>query len=174
MYELISNLKPYFFSLREVGENVSLDIRIPTTWKLEHVQEVVKQYKSMNFKVQDKNDKFQLVSLISVANEEGYETARLCAVEIIGHNLEMEQKDRLFKQKVDELKALFKNQSLDKLKELNFLEEDEQRDTKGIDLVGEGDGEGSESDRSEQAEDDRGNQESGQEQTVPTSKKTKK
>lgn len=163
MYELISNLKPYFFSLREVGENVSLDIRIPTTWKLEHVQEVVKQYKSMNFKVQDKNDKFQLVSLISVANEEGYETARLCAVEIIGHNLEMEQKDRLFKQKVDELKALFKNQSLDKLKELNFLEEDEQRDTKENNLVAEGNGEGPESDRSKQVENDRGDQEVGQE-----------
>ena len=94
MYELISNLRPYFFSLREVGENVSLDIRIPTTWKIEHVQEVVNQYKSMNFKVQDKNDKFQLVSLISVANQEGYDTARLCAVEIIGHNIEIVQKER--------------------------------------------------------------------------------
>lgn len=116
----------------------------------------------MNFKVQDKNDKFQLVSLISVANQEGYNTARLCAVEIINHNIEIEQKERLFKQKVDELKSLFKNQSLDKLKELNFLEEDEQRNTKGDNLVGEGNGEGPESDSSEQDEDDRGDQADGQ------------
>ena len=64
MYELISNLRPYFFSLREIDKNVSLDIKIPSTWRLEHVQQVLNQYKSMTYKVQDKNDKFQLLSLI--------------------------------------------------------------------------------------------------------------
>ena len=142
MYELISNLRPYFFSLREIERNVSLDLKIPTTWRLEHVQQVVGQYKSMSLKVQDKNDKFQLVSLVSFATQEGYDTARSCASEIIKYNIELEEKDKLFKEKVRELEMLFKNESLDKLKDINFLEEHGQEDSTGIGLVIEGDGEG--------------------------------
>lgn len=146
MYELISDLRPYFFSLREIERNVSLDLKIPTTWRLEHVQQVVGQYKSMSLKVQDKNDKFQLVSLVSFATQEGYDTARSCATEIIKHNIELEQKEKLFKEKVKELEMLFRNESLDKLKDINFLEEHEQEDSTGIGLAIEGDGEGSEGD----------------------------
>ncbi|MEY4572083.1 MAG: hypothetical protein RLZ10_1309 [Bacteroidota bacterium] len=146
MYELISNLRPYFFSLREIERNVSLDLKIPTTWRLEHVQQVVSQYKSMSLKVQDKNDKYQLVSLVSFATQEGYDTARSCAVEIIKYNIELEEKDRLFKEKVRELETLFRNESLDKLKDINFLENNEQEDSTGIGLAVEGDGEGQDGD----------------------------
>jgi hypothetical protein len=142
VYELISNLRPYFFSLREIERNVSLDLKIPTTWRLEHVQQVVSQYKSMSLKVQDKNDKYQLVSLVSFATQEGYDTARSCAVEIIKYNIELEEKDRLFKEKVRELETLFRNESLDKLKDINFLENNEQEDSTGIGLAVEGNGEG--------------------------------
>ena len=83
------------------------------------MQQVVSQYKSMSLKVQDKNDKYQLVSLVSFATQEGYDTARSCAVEIIKYNIELEEKDRLFKEKVRELETLFRNESLDKLKEIN-------------------------------------------------------
>jgi hypothetical protein len=146
VYELISNLRPYFFSLREIERNVSLDLKIPTTWRLEHVQQVVSQYKSMSLKVQDKNDKYQLVSLVSFATQEGYDTARSCAVEIIKYNIELEEKDRLFKEKVRELETLFRNESLDKLKDINFLENNEQEDSTGIGLAVEGDGEGQDGD----------------------------
>lgn len=146
MYELISNLRPYFHSLREIDRNVSLDIKIPTTWRLEHVQQVVGQYKSMSLKVQDKNDKYQLVSLVSLATQEGYDTARSCASEIIKHNIELEQKEKLFKEKVRELEMLFRSESLDKLKDINFLEEHGQENSTGIGLVIEGDGEGSKGD----------------------------
>ena len=120
MYELISNLRPYFFSLREIERNVSLDLKIPTTWRLEHVQQVVGQYKSMSLKVQDKNDKFQLVSLVSFATQEGYDTARSCASEIIKYNIELEEKDKLFQNKVDELKSIFEKQNLENLQNLKF------------------------------------------------------
>jgi hypothetical protein len=146
VYELISNLRPYFFSLREIERNVSLDLKIPTTWRLEHVQQVVSQYKSMSLKVQDKNDKYQLVSLVSFATQEGYDTSRSCAVEIIKYNIELEEKDRLFKEKVRELETLFRNESLDKLKDINFLENNEQEDSTGIGLAVEGNGEGQDGD----------------------------
>ena len=108
MYQLISNLRPYFFSLREISENVSLDLRIPTNWRIEHVQQIVSQYKSLQLKVQDKNDKSQLISIISVATQDGYDTARICAEEIIKYNIELEEKDRLFREKVKELETLFR------------------------------------------------------------------
>lgn len=154
MYELISSLRPYFFSLREIERNVSLDLRLPTKWKLEHIQYVVGQYKSVAIKVQDKNDKFQLVSLIAVANEDGYDTARTCALEVIKYNIELEEKERLFKEKVRELEVLFKKESLDKLKDISFIEENGQEDTTGIGLAEEGNDEGSEGSDESQEEDD--------------------
>jgi len=145
MYELIASLRPYFFSLREVEKNVSLDLRIPSKWRLENIQHIVSQYKSVAIKVQDKNDKVQLVSLIAVANEDGYDTGRTCALEIIKYNIELEQKEILFKEKVKELEKLFKNESLDKLKDLTFTEEqDGQTNSAGIKLVEQGIGERSE------------------------------
>jgi tRNA(Phe) wybutosine-synthesizing methylase Tyw3 len=155
VYEVISSLRPYFFSLREIDKNVSLDVKIPNKWRIENVQYVVSQYKSVAIKVQDKNDKFQLVSLIAVANEDGYETARICAMEIIKYNVELEEKERLFKEKVKELELLFKKESLDKLKDINFLEEDGQENTTGIRLVEQGNGEGQSGSEEPQDEDDK-------------------
>jgi len=157
VYELISNLRPYFFSLREIEKNVSLDIRIPTTWKIEHVQEVVGQYKSMTFKVQDKNDKYQLVSLISAATQVGYDTAHSCALEIIKHNIELEEKELLFKEKqkqlqdeyqnkIKELQDQFKNEPLDKLKSINITKDNGQEASTDDGLAEQGDGEGPEGD----------------------------
>jgi hypothetical protein len=157
VYELISDLRPYFFSLREIEKNVSLDLKIPTNWRLEHIQEVVSQYKSMGYKVQDKNDKFQLVSLIATATQEGYNTARSCAIEIIKHNIELEEKEKLFKEKqrqlqeeyqnkIRDLQDQFKNEPLDKLKGINIQKEDGEKDTTGIELAEQGDGEGSDGD----------------------------
>ncbi len=146
MYELISNLRPYFFSLREISDNVSLDLRIPTTWRLENIQNIISQYKSLQLKVQDKNDKSQLVSIISLATQDGYDTARICAEEIIKYNIELEEKDRLFKEKVRELETLFKKESLHKLKEINFIAENGQEDSTGDELALERDGEGQEGD----------------------------
>jgi hypothetical protein len=144
VYELISSLRPYFFSLREIEKNVSLDIKIPGRWNIENVQYIASQYKSVGLRVQDKNDKNQLISIISVATEDGYKTVRTCAVEIIKYNSELEEKDKLFREKVKELEALFKKESLDKLKDITFIEEDGQENTEGIILVGKGDEEGSE------------------------------
>lgn len=154
MYELISSLRPYFFSLREIERNVSLDIKIPGRWKIENVQHIAAQYKSVALKVQDKNDKNQLISIISVASEDGYQTVRTCAMEIIKYNNELEEKDRLFREKVRELEALFKKESLDKLKDITFIEEDGQENTEGISLVEKGDGEGPEGSDEPQEEDD--------------------
>lgn len=139
MFDNIRHLRPYFFSLREIDNNVSLDIKLPATWKIESI---IAQYKSMKYKIQDKNEKFILVSLISNATSEGYDVAFTCAKEIITVNKEMEEKQRLLQQKIKELEVLFQHQSLDKLKEISFIEDARQENTTGIKLVESGSGEG--------------------------------
>lgn len=139
MFENIATLRPFFHSLREVQDNVSLDIKLPLTWRYE---DVIKPYSAITFKVQDKNEKYNLVSLISKATETGYSVVFTCANEIISINKEEEEKQKLFHQKVKELQELFKKESLDKLKDINLLNTHGQEDTTSLGDSGEGDREG--------------------------------
>ena len=75
MFESIKSLRPYFHSLREVSNNVSLDVKLPLTWRYE---DVAKPYRSVQLKTQDKNDKFNLISLVSQATKEGYDCFSMC------------------------------------------------------------------------------------------------
>ena len=143
MFEVIKSLRPYFFSLREIENNISLDIRIPLSWKYE---DIVKPYRSIKVKVQDKNEKNTLVSLISTSTQEGYDIVFTCASEIVTTNKEDEEKEKLFQQKVKELQELFKKESLDKLKGINLIDDYGQEITTGEGMVGQRDGEGQEGD----------------------------
>ena len=138
MFDNIKVLRPYFFSLREIDNNVSLDVRLPSNWKFETI---VAPYKSIKTKVQDKNEKHTLVSLISNATTDGYEIVFTCAKEIVKTNKEIEEKQKLFQTKIKELEVLFQQESLDKLKQLSFIENG-QEITTGIKLVGQGNEEG--------------------------------
>ena len=151
MFESIKSLRPYFHSLREIESNVSLDIKLPLNWVYE---DIAKPYRSIKFKIQDKNEKFTLVSIISHATQDGYDVVFACASEILKVNKEQEEKQKLFQQKVKELQELFKKESLDKLKDINLLNPNGQENETSIGLAEEGDGEGSEGDREPQDSDD--------------------
>jgi len=157
VFQNIKSLRPYFFSLREIEGNVSLDVRIPLSWKFDTI---ITPYRSIKTKVQDKSEKFTLISLISNATQDGYDVVFACASEIVNVNKEDEEKRKLFQSKVKELENLFQNQSLNKLKELNFLEAYEQEDETSIGLVREGDGEGPIGDSEPQDESNSGDKES--------------
>ena len=151
MFEQIKSLRPHFHSLREIQNNVSLDIKVPLSWKYE---DIVKPYRTVTVKVQDKNDKFNLVSFISQATQEGYDVVFACANEIFRVNKEEEEKQKLFQQKVKELQELFKNESLEKLKEINLTDNYGQEITTGIGVVEQGNEERSEGSGESQDEDD--------------------
>jgi hypothetical protein len=139
VFENIKSLRPYFHSLREIENNVSLDIKLPLTWKYE---EIVKPYRSVKIKIQDKNEKFTLMSLISNATQDGYDVVFACALEVININKEDEQKRILFQAKVKELEALFMKESLETLKDINLLETYGQENITSEGVVGQGDSEG--------------------------------
>lgn len=154
MFENIRFLRPYFFSLREIDNNVSLDIKLPVTWRFE---QILTPYKSIKVKVQDKNDNFTLLSIIANATADGYDMVFRCAKDVIETNKELEEKQKLLQSKIKELELLFQHESLDKLKEISFIDnvtEIQQEPTTGIRLVEEGSGEGPEGDSEPQEEDD--------------------
>ncbi len=159
MFESIKSLRPHFHSLREIEGNVSLDIKLPLTWKYE---EIVKPYRSIKFKVQDKNEKFTLMSLISMGTQDGYDVVFACASEIINHNKEEEEKQKLFNQKVKELQELFKKESLDKLKDINLMTHYGQEIATSLGMVIEGEDEGPVGDTESQESDDTGLEETRQ------------
>ena len=151
MFESIKSIRPHFHSLREIEGNVSLDIKLPLNWRYE---EIVKPYRSVKIKVQDKNEKFTLLSLVSTATIEGYNVIFACSQEIINVNKEEEEKEKLFQQKVKELQEFFKKESLNTLKDISFIKEDEPETETSIGLVNEGDDQGSTGDSEPQDEDD--------------------
>jgi len=151
VFESIKSLRPYFHSLREVKENVSLDIKLPLTWIY---NDIIKPYSSITFKVQDKNESYNLVSLITQSTQNGYDVVFACANEIVTKNKEEEEKQRLFQEKVKELQHLFKNESLDKLKEINLLDNYGQEDTTSTRVASEPNGEGQEGPGDGEEEDD--------------------
>ena len=151
MYENIKKIRPFFFSLREIENNVSLDIKIPSDWNF---VSIVTPYSLIKTKLQDKNDKFNLLSLISVANDDGYNVVFSCANEIIRVNKEEEEKIKLFQEKVKELEHLFKNETLEKLKEIKLIQEHGEETTTRIGMVGKRDEEGQDGTGHEQIEND--------------------
>lgn len=138
MFENIKTIRPHFHSLREIKNFVSLDIKLPLNWSYETI---VSPYTSISIKLQQKDEKQNLISLISDATQSGYDVVFACANEIIKINKEEEEKQRLFQEKVKELQELFKKESLDKLKDINLLNNYGQEDTTGIGLVEKRDGE---------------------------------
>ena len=151
MFESIKSLRPHFHSLREIESNVSLDIKLPLNWRYD---DIAKPYRSVKIKVQDKNEKFTLVSLISNGTQDGYDVVFACALEILQVNKDEEEKQKLFQQKVKELQELFKKESLDKLKDINLLNDYGQEITTGDGVVEQGDGEGQDGDSESQDEND--------------------
>lgn len=151
MFESIKSLRPHFHSLREIENNVSLDIKLPLTWRYE---DIVKPYRAIKVKIQDKNEKFTLLSLISNGTQDGYDVVFACALEILQTNRDEEEKQKLFQQKVKELQELFKKESLDKLKDINLLNDYGQEITAGNGVVEQGDGEGQDGDGDSEESDD--------------------
>ncbi len=151
MFESIKSIRPHFHSLREIEGNVSLDIKLPLTWRYE---DIIKPYRSLKMKVQDKNEKFTLLSLIANGTQEGYDVVFACALEILTFNKEEEEKQNLFQQKVRELQELFKKESLETLKDINLLSNYGQEVTTGDGVVEQGDGEGQDGDIEPQESDD--------------------
>lgn len=133
LYEQLNEIFPYLISIRKLETYVSIDVELPTTWKLP------KKYVDEKMVVEQKSAKteFRCFSFATSFDEETLDKLFNNLKNIIKYNKEREEKERLFEEKVKELKSFFDKSNLTDLKSLEFqvnnvlnleLEEDEQED----------------------------------------------
>ena len=116
LYKEFSALLPYLQSVRKLESYLSFDLSFPTTWKLP--KKYVDEDKVME--QTSKADGHRFFSFVSEINEESVEKMSENLKNIIKYNHDREEKDRLFQNKVEELKSIFERQDLTSLKNLNF------------------------------------------------------
>lgn len=116
LYQEFSALLPYLQSVRKLKNYLSFDVSFPNTWKIP--KKFVEEDKIMEQQSQIANER--LFSYVTEINEDAVQMAQSNITNIIKHNLEREEKERLFETKVDELKKIFEKQNLEKLKGLYF------------------------------------------------------
>ena len=143
LYIEFSALLPYLQSIRKLETYLSFDVSFPTTWKLP--KKFVDEDKVMEQTSKIANQRF--FSFVTEINEESVEKMSQNLKNIVKYNHDREEKDRLFQNKVDELKNIFEKQDLNNLKSLSFdfkpnkiqLEDvEEEVSTAGTDVIGKG------------------------------------
>jgi hypothetical protein len=133
-YNEIEKIFPYLKSIRKLKSYLSFDIELPNNWKIPKKftieGKVVEQEKS--------NPGTKLISFVSEFNEDEITITTNNIRSIIDYNKELEEKEVLFVNKVEELKRIFEKQNLNKLQQLTFdikeynltqnIDDEEQRD----------------------------------------------
>ena len=112
--EFINKTGKYLKSVRILKNYVSLDMVFPSTWVIKKVPNNIEL-------VQTETQDAGMVSSFVCENKENL----LDLVEetfdfIVKTNIEREEKERLFKTKVQELKSIFETKNLESLKGLKF------------------------------------------------------
>ena len=113
--ELLSHLFPYMSGIRKVKQYVSIDLVFPTGWTFP--TEIVEKTNV----VQNENYKGSGTFLSFVAEpDEKLEQTIENIFELIGYNLERQEKEILLKNKIQELKQIFESSKLNDLQNLKF------------------------------------------------------
>ena len=116
LYKEFSSLLPYLQSVRKLEEYLSFDVSFPNSWKLPKKYVDEEKVMEQSSKIAD----HRFFSFVSEISEENMELIGSNLRNIIQYNLELEEKERLFQNKVSELKSIFEKQNLTNLKDLSF------------------------------------------------------
>jgi len=145
-YSFLEKIHPYLRTVRKLKTHVSYDLIFPDRW-------VLPKNNSKDIEIVKNGNESGNVSLSFVCpiQESAVTQIELLIDNIIKTNKEREDKDKLFRIKVQELKHIFEQQNLEDLKGLKFdvdeidsilnsngEEHNEPGPTGGVTLVGEG------------------------------------
>lgn len=116
MYNEFKDIFQYLVSVRKLKTYISIDIEFPQSWKIP--KRFVQEDKIIeNQKVHDENRFFSFVSEFNeIILNQTVENIK----KIISYNKEIEMKEKLLKQKIDELKKIFETKNLENLQSLKF------------------------------------------------------
>jgi hypothetical protein len=115
LYKEIEHIVDYCSSIRKLKTYLSFDMIFPATWNI--LKSQVDETKTVFNKSDDKGKN---ISFVSEINEESISDTISKIETVINYNKEKEEKERLFKEKVNELKNLFEKGGLEDLKNLKF------------------------------------------------------
>ena len=116
MYNEFKDIFQFLISVRKLNTYISIDVEFPLTWKIP--KRFVQEDKIIeNQKV---NDNARFFSFVSEFNEIILNQTVENIKNIISYNREIEMKERLLKQKIDELKRIFESENLEHLQTLKF------------------------------------------------------
>lgn len=114
----LDTLKPYFKGIK-VAENYRIvEVNLKSTWVIPEDDEIEVQQK------QAEKNQGMVYNMFYSDKKSFDEILDYVENEVINHNLEIEQKEALLRAKVEELKRVFENKSLDELNGLKFTTED--------------------------------------------------
>jgi len=115
LYKEIEHIVDYCSSIRKLKTYLSFDMIFPATWNV--LKSQVDETKTVFNKSDDKGKN---ISFVSEINEEAISETISNIETVINYNKEKEEKERPFKEKVNELKNLFEKGGLEDLKNLKF------------------------------------------------------
>lgn len=115
-YNFIKKDKNYLKSVRFIKDHVSFDMCFPKDWEV--TGEYVKNVDMIENESNDTSKK--IISFVTEINEEKVNVVEDSISKIIKYNIEKEEKEKLFRHKVQELKEIFSKQKLNELKTLKF------------------------------------------------------
>lgn len=116
MYNELKDIFQYLISVRKLKQYLTIDIEFPNQWKIP--KKFVQEDKIVeNEKV---TDGYRFFSFVSELDERQLNFTVENIKNIIAYNKEIEMKEKLLKQKIDELKKVFESENLDKLQSLKF------------------------------------------------------
>lgn len=114
-FEFINKTKKYLKSVRSIKDYISFDLIFPATWVIH------KSYYDELEIIKNNTEQGSItLSFVSQINEEGISKIESTIDKIIKFNIEREEKELLFRNKVKELKNIFESNKLDNLKSLKF------------------------------------------------------
>jgi hypothetical protein len=124
MYNELKSIFEYLVSVRKLKTYLSIDIEFPISWKIP--KKFVQEDKIVENQKVTENTRF--FSFVSEFDEKVLNTTVENIKNIILYNKEIEMKERLLKQKIDELKKIFEKENLENLQLLKFdiLEQEEK------------------------------------------------
>lgn len=136
-FKELEKIFPYLKSIRKLKGYLSIDVEISQNWK------IPKKFTIEGKVVEQENPQpnMRLISFVSEFNEKELSTTVNNIKSIIDYNKELEEKEVLFVNKVEELKKIFEKQDLNKLQTLKFdikefnlqlEDEDETRKPDGV------------------------------------------
>jgi cysteinyl-tRNA synthetase len=116
MYKELKDIFNYLVTVRVLISFLSIDVEFPIGWKIH--KKFVQEDKIMENEKMNKDKRF--FSFVSEFDEEALNTILKSIKSIISYNKEIELKEKLLKQKIDELKKIFESEHLDSLQNLKF------------------------------------------------------